>query len=109
MRRFYTKTEYSQVYLKSAHWKRYRQRKYAKYPFCQLCHCATDLNIHHLTYDRLGHERDADTIVLCRFCHIQRIHQRHVLSTEQLFLVTEGKLIPNFLQSEAIIWKTDRV
>jgi len=27
------------------------------------------LDVHHLLYDRLGHEKLSDLIVLCRLCH----------------------------------------
>ena len=35
-RKTYTEETYSSVYLKSAHWKRYRAEKYKKYPLCWL-------------------------------------------------------------------------
>lgn len=37
---------------------------------CQMCNKSnTVLNVHHRTYDRLGHEMEEDLIVLCRDCH----------------------------------------
>ncbi len=39
---------------------------------CQKCGRAASemtLDVHHLTYERLGHERPDDLIVLCRSCH----------------------------------------
>jgi 5-methylcytosine-specific restriction endonuclease McrA len=39
---------------------------------CQLCNAddqTTVLNVHHRTYERLGHEPEEDIIVLCRACH----------------------------------------
>lgn len=39
---------------------------------CQLCNKEGDkstLHAHHRTYDRLGHELDADIIALCAECH----------------------------------------
>lgn len=30
---------------------------------------AGELQVHHLTYDRLGHEKDTDMLVVCRHCH----------------------------------------
>ena len=37
---------------------------------CQECgRCAIGLEVHHLTYDRLGNEHDRDLQVLCSPCH----------------------------------------
>lgn len=56
--------------MRSDAWRRRRQRaiKRAGYK-CQRCGRADRLECHHLTYDRLGHERPADLIVLCHECH----------------------------------------
>jgi hypothetical protein len=75
-------------YLKSEDWKRRRQRAlYLAQNRCQspLCkqgylRAMTDeelpdsyrLEVHHLTYERLGHERPDDLIVLCRMCHCEQ-------------------------------------
>ena len=45
---------------------------------CQECGRASSemtLDVHHLTYERLGHERADDLIVLCRSCHER--HERN--------------------------------
>ena len=36
---------------------------------CQRCGTAVQLDVHHVTYTRLGHERPGDLRVLCRSCH----------------------------------------
>ena len=36
---------------------------------CQVCFNPNDLNVHHRTYARLGHEHPSDLTVLCRGCH----------------------------------------
>jgi 5-methylcytosine-specific restriction endonuclease McrA len=36
---------------------------------CRICAATSALEVHHNTYERLGHERPADLIVLCRSCH----------------------------------------
>lgn len=57
-------------YIKSDGWKIRRQRALALAEnHCQVCAAETRLDVHHNTYERLGHERDADLIVLCRPCH----------------------------------------
>lgn len=63
-------------YLLSEHWKATRNaaRHRAGYR-CQRCGKQYEpaergkLNVHHLSYDRLGAERDEDLEVLCRPCH----------------------------------------
>ena len=61
-----------ETYLQSPEWDRKRKAalKRAEY-HCQLCNGQEKLNVHHRTYDRLGHERSADLIVLCENCHAQ--------------------------------------
>lgn len=59
------------VYITSPEWKvRARQIRKRDGYTCQDCG-ATDvpLDVHHLTYEHLGHERDEDLITLCRECH----------------------------------------
>lgn len=36
---------------------------------CQICNAEGDLDAHHRTYERLGHEMPSDLIALCRDCH----------------------------------------
>lgn len=36
---------------------------------CQLCGHPNSLEVHHMTYARLGHEHPDDLITLCRDCH----------------------------------------
>ena len=36
---------------------------------CQVCNSDVQLDAHHRTYERLGHERPGDLTVLCRGCH----------------------------------------
>jgi 5-methylcytosine-specific restriction endonuclease McrA len=36
---------------------------------CQLCKSKGYVELHHKTYDRLGHELDSDLILLCKSCH----------------------------------------
>jgi hypothetical protein len=36
---------------------------------CSLCPRTCELQVHHLNYERLGHERKKDVIVLCVRCH----------------------------------------
>lgn len=57
-------------YLLSTIWARTRQLAFEFYGRrCCLCNSEDDLNVHHRTYERLGRERLADLVVLCRECH----------------------------------------
>jgi 5-methylcytosine-specific restriction endonuclease McrA len=59
-----------QEYLASDSWKRRRGRaKHLAGHLCQVCGWNEDLQVHHKTYRRLGHEIDSDLIVLCSDCH----------------------------------------
>lgn len=56
-------------YLKTSHWQELKQRIYAKYRQCQNCGAKRGLDVHHKTYERLGHEKLSDLRLLCRECH----------------------------------------
>ena len=63
--------DYRAEYLQTPHWQLTRKRALLRAGFqCQGCERANlSLDVHHLTYDRLGREAEADLIVLCRLCH----------------------------------------
>jgi len=58
-------------YLRSAHWDHTRRRALLRAGHqCQRCEISNvQLDVHHLTYDRLGREAEHDLIVLCHRCH----------------------------------------
>lgn len=57
-------------YLRTRHWQQQRDLALrAAADCCQLCNADKGLDVHHRTYARLGRERPADLIVLCRACH----------------------------------------
>jgi 5-methylcytosine-specific restriction endonuclease McrA len=59
-----------QDYLQTEHWQQTRERALDRAEHhCQICHCIERLEVHHNTYTNLGHERDADLVVLCDRCH----------------------------------------
>jgi len=61
---------YRDGYLKSDHWQRVRKAKLKQAGYrCEKCGAKERLDIHHLTYARLGHERMSDLKTLCRGCH----------------------------------------
>jgi hypothetical protein len=58
------------VYLQSAEWRAKRAEKLAEVGHrCQGCPETDRLEVHHLTYERVGHERMGDLMVLCHWCH----------------------------------------
>lgn len=64
-----TQMPYSE-YLKGDHWQQRREQALKRAEnHCQVCGATERLEVHHNTYERLGHERDADLVVLCRTCH----------------------------------------
>lgn len=60
-------------YLKSPYWKAIRRRALiAAGHRCQICHKTDKLEVHHVTYERLGHERPEDLLALCGRCHAEQ-------------------------------------
>jgi 5-methylcytosine-specific restriction endonuclease McrA len=57
-------------YLKSPRWQTKRRKRLETDGYaCVLCHSTQMLEVHHLTYNRLGHERNYDLRTLCHDCH----------------------------------------
>lgn len=57
-------------YLASDKWREKRQRVLQRDGFkCFACGSDVDLNVHHLTYERIYQERIEDLVTLCRSCH----------------------------------------
>lgn len=62
-------------YMKSVEWEEKRQLRLRMDGFrCFKCGTAVNLQVHHITYERLGHERMGDLITLCEPCH-KRLHE----------------------------------
>ena len=77
-------------YLQSEHWKKFRTRVLIIRNRCEICNLGNSwsrffygqsLNVHHLTYETLGHEKDTDVAVLCVACHARE----HGLAGPALF------------------------
>lgn len=68
-------TWYAQ-YLETSEWKHRRQLVLKRASgICEGCGEAMAAVVHHLTYDRVGHEMLYDLVALCRNCH-DRVHGR---------------------------------
>lgn len=64
-------------YLDSPEWKvRRREAIDAAGKRCKRCGRAGALMVHHLTYERLGHELPGDLEVVCKVCHPEADRQR---------------------------------
>ena len=58
-------------YLRSRTWRRRRTRVLARDEHgCLACGCLFGLQVHHLTYKRVGRERMNDLVTLCSPCHV---------------------------------------
>jgi hypothetical protein len=58
-------------YLKSKHWKEFKQRawKNSKHKACNICGKRYNLVLHHRSYANLGKESLNDVVLLCKDCH----------------------------------------
>lgn len=63
------KREYQDYVRYNANWKSVRRKKHHLQHTCQCCGSRETLDIHHKTYENLGHEKLSDLQVLCRECH----------------------------------------
>ena len=58
------------AYLKSPEWQVVRRWALHRAGWkCQVCSETTQLEVHHNTYERLGHEAPTDVVALCDHCH----------------------------------------
>lgn len=64
------------AYLWTREWRSTRRAKLDDVGYrCRVCKQSKDLQVHHLTYDHVGHEWLEELIVLCRGCH-QSVHEQ---------------------------------
>lgn len=73
-----SQTEKYKTYLQSPRWLEFStDAKMATGGRCQGCDRETwNLQVHHLTYERLGNERASDVWVVCGSCHL-KFHPHH--------------------------------
>ena len=76
-------SEFYLTYLDSAEWReRRREIIEARGRECEYCGETEGLELHHLTYERLGEELDEDLVLLCEACH-RRADRRRVRMTRR--------------------------
>ncbi len=69
--------EFKRNYLQSDKWQALRQKRFKKDNYCCFsCKQSLPLELHHITYKRLGNEHLNDVRSLCRDCH-QAIHDKY--------------------------------
>lgn len=79
-------------YLRTGHWKVLRMRKIKEIGFtCEICgRTGVPLQVHHLTYVRLGNEMMSDLACICGICH-STIHSLHSTGWEYKLLDVRKK------------------
>ena len=75
-------------YINSEAWQQKRRVKFANDGrFCQKCETENELDVHHLTYERLGNENLDDLIILCRRCHnYYHYYEKRIPATKRMVL-----------------------
>ena len=74
------------AYLNSPAWRTVRTRALERADYrCYHCGAKRDLQVHHLSYDRLGAERDDDLQVVCADCH-EAVHLEAFAQSDGLYL-----------------------
>ncbi len=56
-------------YLHTKEWVSKRNKIREERKCCELCGSTDKLQVHHLTYENLGNEKDEDLMLLCENCH----------------------------------------
>lgn len=68
--------EFYDEYMLSEEWAKVSEEAKERAGYCcQLCNSSYYLQVHHRTYENIGHELPGDLTVLCRTCH-QEYHAR---------------------------------
>lgn len=62
--------DFYKKYIVSPQWKKKRKQALERANHkCEKCNGTKELEVHHLTYDRLGREELSDLLVVCKHCH----------------------------------------
>ena len=75
---FFRKPSGRRWYIRTSHWKEIRAQAKIRDGFCCVRCGAADrrLEVHHLTYDRIGRELLDDVVTLCQPCHVRADRER---------------------------------
>ena len=68
-------------YMNSQKWRGKRRGYFKRHEKkCAACKSERDITLHHMTYENLGQETDADLVPLCQECHTL-YHQRYAITS----------------------------
>lgn len=83
-------SEYDRYLKFDAGWKKRRDERKALDGFkCVFCKSTENLNVHHLTYDRIGNENVRhDLVTLCQDCH-KKLHEQIRVTREKNAVIRE--------------------
>ena len=81
-------------YLASRHWRNLRASILSERGnACQKCKKKSDkLNVHHITYKRIGNEKKSDLLVVCENCH-SKIHNKKKKKPDEAKAIMQNKLV----------------
>ncbi len=93
-----------QAYLNTSDWRRTRSRALVRASYrCHRCGSKRSPQVHHLSYERLGHEWDQDLEVLCENCH----RDEHLEHPDQTSLGVYLKLASSLIGERPYVSVTD--
>lgn len=85
------------AYLLTSEWRQTRNAKLRKAGYrCEVCGSKRALQVHHLSYERLGAERDEDLQVLCAGCHEDQHPKEATHDYVRLYVVVAEEVIKHF-------------
>ena len=92
-------------YLESHEWRQKREEVFIHHgKFCIACKTTTDLQVHHMTYQRVFNEKLRDLRVVCWVCH-QEIHRIQKESRTWLRRTTLDYIKNYWLPKEVVVQK----
>lgn len=77
-------------YLSSKHWEETRLKKLEETDKCEVCGSKKQIQVHHLTYERVGAELMEDLRVLCNKCHF--LEHKNKLTKMSRKKIEKGKV-----------------
>ncbi len=79
------------LYLQSEEWQIIRLKRLKKDNYtCQRCGCKHELGVHHLTYERLGHEDIDDLLTICARCHNDEYFFGNLVEAEEAMVIRQA-------------------
>lgn len=94
-------------YLSSSHWKETRGKRLEIDEYkCAVCGSTENLNVHHLSYKRIGNEDiESDLITLCHPCHAM-LHRIKEQSEEEYEIARESEKTGQYKEARVkSLWK----